>query len=615
MSDLSPEELSLAPEEKPKVQGLLDRPIFPFPEVCDPGPWKVEPSVFGMAFMDRENRELRVPLGNSQFARWVRAHEVAHVALTGEFPENLDKTIMNAIEDCRINVILRKNFKLTPGYSDEYKEVLEKREDPFFKVLMALASAGTEFFDDLYKLCDDDGKAVIRQTIKKLFPGGKPAPFETSVETARWLAEGYARAKDGGWKPPKAPEDVEDPLDFFDEPANEDPAVTPLKKALEAAGAPQPQPAPQPEPEEEFNPIRAVLDDPAAPPPEDEEEAESEAKANGESEPSEEQPPQEAPKMEASNAPSPPPPEPQPQQQRGAGGSADDSPEYVPPLTDLVDPVKMSEPMPAFALEWAPMRIHRPRLNRPAIDPKLGRKRRSVADYGAVPTAMHRWATDKNVFVHVKKGRSLSVLFDVSGSMGLSSETVQAFLDEAPASTLATYSGKHTHGELWIWAARGKKYARSEWGNGRRGRLGGNFIDYPALQWLSRQPPPRVWVSDGYVVCINEMSYDKRYLHQQELACLRGVGLSDLASLECLRLCLNHDIAQWLTPKMCLEALKRGCIQDFVYQTASLGYHQYLEVGCPHRHIPRDIMPQREREQVRRLYPNKFHDDPESDYG
>ena len=42
----------------------------------------------------------------------------------------------------------------------------------------------------------------------------------------------------------------------------------------------------------------------------------------------------------------------------------------------------------------------------------------------------------------------------------------------------------------------------------------GNIVDVPALQWLARQPAPRVWISDGLVT-----------------------GMSDTASTEIQRRC------------------------------------------------------------------------------
>ena len=32
----------------------------------------------------------------------------------------------------------------------------------------------------------------------------------------------------------------------------------------------------------------------------------------------------------------------------------------------------------------------------------------------------------------------------------------------------------------------------------------GNIVDGPALDWLGKQPGPRVWVSDGFVTGVND---------------------------------------------------------------------------------------------------------------
>lgn len=47
---------------------------------------------------------------------------------------------------------------------------------------------------------------------------------------------------------------------------------------------------------------------------------------------------------------------------------------------------------------------------------------------------------------------------------------------------------------------------------------GANLIDLPALEWLSKQPGPRVWVSDGGVWPIEGEPYDARAACAVEMA-------------------------------------------------------------------------------------------------
>lgn len=68
------------------------------------------------------------------------------------------------------------------------------------------------------------------------------------------------------------------------------------------------------------------------------------------------------------------------------------------------------------------------------------------------------------------------------------------------AVVVAVYSGRGDTGELRI-VAKGASRATNEhfkpYGSG-------NVVDLPALQWLSKQPEPRLWVSDGCVTGVSD---------------------------------------------------------------------------------------------------------------
>jgi hypothetical protein len=88
-------------------------------------------------------------------------------------------------------------------------------------------------------------------------------------------------------------------------------------------------------------------------------------------------------------------------------------------------------------------------------------------------------------------------LFDASGSMGLSEHRLNELCRSVPAATIAYYSGwgspdsSGAYGELVIYAESGRRAAACE-------RMhGGNEVDLYAIQWLLRQPGPRVYVGDG----------------------------------------------------------------------------------------------------------------------
>ena len=87
-----------------------------------------------------------------------------------------------------------------------------------------------------------------------------------------------------------------------------------------------------------------------------------------------------------------------------------------------------------------------------------------------------------------------SILIDVSGSMHLEPSQVGRLLENAPLSTVASYSsdGNRT-GELHILAQNGRYTSDPQHAGS------GNGVDGPALDWLTRQPAPRVWICDGVV--------------------------------------------------------------------------------------------------------------------
>ena len=95
-----------------------------------------------------------------------------------------------------------------------------------------------------------------------------------------------------------------------------------------------------------------------------------------------------------------------------------------------------------------------------------------------------------------------SILIDVSGSMHLEPSQVGRLLENAPLATVASYSsdGNRT-GELHILAQNGRYTSDPQ-------RAGfGNGVDGPALDWLARQPAPRVWICDGVVTGVGDATH------------------------------------------------------------------------------------------------------------
>jgi hypothetical protein len=115
---------------------------------------------------------------------------------------------------------------------------------------------------------------------------------------------------------------------------------------------------------------------------------------------------------------------------------------------------------------------------------------------------LHRWTSDRAIFRRRRRGYgAISVLVDTSGSMRLEERDLEKLLQASPlGARVAMYSGEGDAGELRI-VAWGDRRAAAEhlapYGSG-------NIVDVPALEWLARQPAPRIWISDGGVTGIHD---------------------------------------------------------------------------------------------------------------
>jgi hypothetical protein len=102
-------------------------------------------------------------------------------------------------------------------------------------------------------------------------------------------------------------------------------------------------------------------------------------------------------------------------------------------------------------------------------------------------------AMDGRAWAIRRKKMGGTILLDMSGSMSLEPEDIVKLLKTAPLAQIAGYSGSKTDGTMYIMAKGGRYH------NGIPRHPGSNVIDGPALRWLSEQPKPRVWISDGQV--------------------------------------------------------------------------------------------------------------------
>lgn len=125
-----------------------------------------------------------------------------------------------------------------------------------------------------------------------------------------------------------------------------------------------------------------------------------------------------------------------------------------------------------------------------------------AATEGSVLRYPHRFAIDRAIFrARARRARG-TILIDTSGSMRLSRDG----LDRLVASTraglrIAVYAGEGDQGELRVVADGGLRAPDSALGGLGRG----NVVDLPALEWLARQPKPRIWISDGGVTGVGDV--------------------------------------------------------------------------------------------------------------
>jgi hypothetical protein len=124
-----------------------------------------------------------------------------------------------------------------------------------------------------------------------------------------------------------------------------------------------------------------------------------------------------------------------------------------------------------------------------------------AASEGSVVRYLARWPVDGAVFRRRARRGGGTVLVDNSGSMALEVADLDRLLLSTPhGMRVAVYSGSGAEGELRV-VADGVRRAAPE----HLARFGGgNVVDLPALEWLARQPLPRLWVSDGGVTGVGD---------------------------------------------------------------------------------------------------------------
>ena len=153
---------------------------------------------------------------------------------------------------------------------------------------------------------------------------------------------------------------------------------------------------------------------------------------------------------------------------------------------------------------WADSTIHKPALTI-NMNNKIRTGYTNVAkDKGVAPRKIHRYTVDKKIFTRKQNVYGGTILIDASGSMNFDGQDILDVMNEVPAVTIAMYNMHrwrgNNKGDIRIIARNGRR-VNDDYLDEHSG--GGNFIDLPALQWLGRQAPRRLWVSDMQVVGTN----------------------------------------------------------------------------------------------------------------
>ena len=153
------------------------------------------------------------------------------------------------------------------------------------------------------------------------------------------------------------------------------------------------------------------------------------------------------------------------------------------------------------------MRVARPPLTQrqPSVL-RAGVSRSRCGTEGTRISRPDRLAIDRAIFGRTAAGGGGTVLVDTSGSMSISPEEVEEIVRAAGGSAVvAIYSGSGDAGELRIVARGDRRVASDQFDSFGSG----NVVDLPALEWLAKQPAPRLWLSDGCVTGVGDQGCDQ----------------------------------------------------------------------------------------------------------
>lgn len=460
-----------------------DNVQFPLPEALRlrrGGKWVIEGTTKGQPHADLENKEMHVPLDGSIRSRAIRAHEMGHAQWSPRVPTQalaeaagVPWIILQSLEDARINTNLKRSgIDLSEGLSDNSRlqsAVLavsvsamadEQKLATFASILVA--SIGSDLDWDaavraIRPLPIGEEAFTVANSVKEVIESSRGfVPWRQTVKAARFMF-GLMLEEE---------EEEQDEEDCEGEEGDELLMLGEGDDALDVSDAKGSDTSQEAKPVTP-TPIKRKEEDKPKDPKEKEERHRKRMKLISKFSP---RPKDRSKKLS---------------------------------LTDDVIRVLAGAPEKAEAVpEWGQLYIETPPLPRRYRE-LHGNRQRSSSDFGLDLVHVERAYEDGQIFrvLNMGKRRGGSVLIDCSGSMALTEARLRAIIKALPLSIVAVYGGDSSSGVLRIIARRG---AMVDIAHVRRPGSGGNIVDGPVLRWLSSQPQPRYWYSDGYVTGAHE---------------------------------------------------------------------------------------------------------------
>lgn len=138
----------------------------------------------------------------------------------------------------------------------------------------------------------------------------------------------------------------------------------------------------------------------------------------------------------------------------------------------------------------------------------MGRRKRPAMT-GKYPSRPDRLLTDpeRRIFREFVRGGNAVIIFDCSGSMGVTHETVRNAVEKFAGATIAVYShNPNSVANAWVVARNGRMISESDFHE--LPLSSGNGVDGPILRWALKQRRTSkdfvLWVSDGYATGEND---------------------------------------------------------------------------------------------------------------